>query len=136
MWDTLVQQTDVTLAVLAPATAAVGAAVALEVEPESQLAGRAAAPPGRDQGTGKALTSKELAKDRVATKGKGKAKKSAQPPPTHTLQPLQDGEVLLGVDALQNKYSFKLRVTVSSESSWVAITGSHNRVGLFFPRIH
>lgn len=95
-------------------------------EPEVDVANTADASGGASAG---ASASKEkTSKDRVATKGKGKAKKSTPPAPTHTLQPLDDGEAMLGLDVLKDKYGKQLRVTVSPEASWVAITGSHNRV--------
>ncbi|KAI5477638.1 B-block binding subunit of TFIIIC family protein [Pseudohyphozyma bogoriensis] len=60
-------------------------------------------------------------------KGKGKAKAKVAQAPTFELNEVSDEERYLGRDVLVDKYGDKLRIAVSPEETWAAITGSHAR---------
>ena len=109
IWSILVQEDDITLAVLEPV-------VAPPASPPPQVDDM----PGREQ-------EGETASLPPVKKGQHK-KRAAPPAPTHTLVSLGADDVLRPLEDLLEEHGDRLRVTVSPEASWVAITGSHNRV--------
>jgi hypothetical protein len=118
VWDTLLHQPGVSVIVLEEIEGARAAFRAL-----SKKSG-AAKDDNDSQGE---ESNKTPARSRSKGKGKGKMDQESNPP-THNVRILKGDERAEGRDALLEAFGDNLRITVSAEMCWVAITGSHARV--------
>lgn len=113
VWDALLSQDEISLGVMplaAPAQtqAPVASTSSVTPEPEQQQ---------QQQGNGKKKKTKNSSRKEVI-----KAPDMAKP------DKLSSQDLALGRQALMAKYGNRLRVFADSETIWVALTGSHDRV--------
>ncbi|KAK4704007.1 hypothetical protein P7C70_g2212, partial [Phenoliferia sp. Uapishka_3] len=143
VWDTLVQQDDLSPAVLQRSGSTseipgVGDAADGEADQEGNEVGEDQAQASKSivKGKGKEKQEPEPAKNTSRGKGKKAGAKPSGPVATHSLRTLKEDEVSLGLSVLREKYGDTLRVTVSPEASWAAITGSHARPTSISPTVY
>lgn len=123
VWDTLLQQEGVRLILVEaiPGQEQVKYGNESDDAPEDEEGGEN----GNEEepaAAGEAPESDDDQKPRSAAKAKGAIL------PTHTVRVLTEAESNLGKDELNEMYGDDLRMAVSAERTWEAITGSHARV--------
>lgn len=124
VWNTLIDQEDVRVAVLTPIE---------EGGEGAEGEGGERAAEGERENVASTSALGEEQEEEKPKKSKGNAKKAAEVgKPTHSLVPVEGVEKLMGRQALIKKYGDGLRIAVSLETSWVAIVGSHERVRFNF----
>ncbi|GAA6046816.1 hypothetical protein JCM3770_005657 [Rhodotorula araucariae] len=127
VWDTLLAEPDVRVGVLTAVTAATPNSEGTpEAGPSTAAAGDADADSEGQRGD----------KPSKAPRAKRRKIERKAQVATHEMRILGHEERAEGCSALQTRYGSDLRILVSEETAWVAITGSHTRISSITPLVY